>query len=173
MLNCFFYVRCLLEYAQLKAQNYNQKIYREDANNLVRKIETDVAYIDPPYNSRQYNRFYHIYETLIKWDEPELFGVALKPKPENSSVYCTVKAKDAFQDLVENLNAKFLVVSYNNTYNSKSSSSENKIKLEEIKAILENKGKTKVFECSHRFFNTGKTEFNNHKEFLFITKVND
>lgn len=149
------------------------KIYREDANNLVRKIKTDVAYIDPPYNSRQYNRFYHIYETLIKWDEPELFGVALKPKPENSSVYCTVKAKDAFQDLVENLKAKFLVVSYNNTYNSKSSSSENKIKLKEIKVILENKGKTKVFECSHRFFNTGKTEFNNHKEFLFITKVND
>lgn len=98
----------------------NIKIYQEDANRLARTIEADVAYIDPPYNSRQYNRFYHIYETLVKWDKPQLFGVALKPLPENSSVYCTVKAKDAFRDLVENLNVKYLAVSYNNTYNSKS-----------------------------------------------------
>lgn len=149
------------------------KIYREDANELARRVAADIAYIDPPYNSRQYNRFYHIYETLVKWNSPELFGVALKPVPEDSSVYCTVKAKDAFADLVGNLKVKYLAVSYNNTYNSKSSSSENKIKLEEIEAILKSRGKTKVFESSHRFFNAGKTEFDNHKEFLFLTKVND
>lgn len=149
------------------------EIYREDANTLARKVQADVAYIDPPYNSRQYNRFYHIYETLVKWDKPQLFGVALKPLPENSSVYCTVKAKDAFRDLVENLNVKYLAVSYNNTYNSKSSSSENKIKLEEIETILKSRGKTKVFESSHKFFNTGKTEFSDHKELLFLTKINE
>jgi adenine-specific DNA-methyltransferase len=149
------------------------KIYREDANQLARKVRADVAYIDPPYNSRQYNRFYHIYETLVKWDSPELFGVALKPAPEDSSVYCTVKAKDAFADLIGNLKVKYLAVSYNNTYNSKSSSSENKIKLEEIENILKGRGKTKIFESSHKYFNTGKTEFDNHKEFLFLTKVND
>jgi adenine-specific DNA-methyltransferase len=148
------------------------KIYRENANDLARKIESDVAYIDPPYNSRQYSRFYHLYETLVKWDEPELFGVALKPKVENMSAYCTVKARDAFHDLVNNLNVKYCVVSYNNTYNSKSSSSENKIKLEEIESILNDLGKTKVFDRSHQFFNTGKTEFADHKEFLFITKIN-
>jgi adenine-specific DNA-methyltransferase len=150
----------------------NIKIYQEDANLLARKIEADIAYVDPPYNSRQYNRFYHIYETLVKWDKPQLFGIALKPVAENSSVYCTVKAKDAFRDLVENLRVKYLAVSYNNTYNSKSSSSENKIKLEEIQAILEARGKTKVFECSHKYFNTGKTEFDDHKELLFLTKIN-
>jgi adenine-specific DNA-methyltransferase len=37
---------------------------------------------------------------------------------------------------------------------------------------MNKKGKTKVFECAHRFFNTGKTEFDDHKELLFITKVN-
>lgn len=144
------------------------EIYREDANELVRKVKADIAYIDPPYNSRQYNRFYHIYENLTEWKKPELFGVALKPKPENSSVYCTTKAKEAFQDLVENLDAKYLAVSYNNTYNAKSHSSENKIKLEEIEEVLKAKGETKVFECDHPYFNTGKTEFNEHKELLFI-----
>ena len=109
---------------------------------------------------------------LIQWNKPALFGVALKPEPENMSVYCTVNAKVAFRDLIENLDVKYIAVSYNNTYNSKSNSSENKIKLETIEEIMNKKGKTKVFECSHRFFNTGKTEFNDHKELLFITKVN-
>ncbi|HED06429.1 MAG TPA: helix-turn-helix domain-containing protein, partial [Ignavibacteria bacterium] len=84
------------------------QIYREDANILARKIKGDIAYVDPPYNSRQYSRFYHIYETLVKWDKPKLYGVALKPKPENMSKYCTVKAKDTFKDLVENLDVKYL-----------------------------------------------------------------
>ncbi len=151
----------------------NVEIHQENANLLARKIQADIAYIDPPYNSRQYSRFYHVYDNLIQWNKPALFGVALKPEPENMSVYCTVNAKDAFRDLIENLDVKYIAVSYNNTYNSKSSSSENKIKLETIEEILNKKGKTKVFECSHRFFNTGKTEFNDHKELLFLTKVND
>jgi adenine-specific DNA-methyltransferase len=89
------------------------------------------------------------------------------------STYCTVKARNNFEDLVRNLNTRYLVVSYNNTYNSKSNSSENKIKLEEIEEILNRCGDTKIFECSHRFFNAGKTEFDNHKELLFITKVDE
>lgn len=146
------------------------RIYQEDANELAKNISGDIAYIDPPYNSRQYSRFYHIYENLIQWKKPKLFGVALKPEPENMSKYCTVKAKDAFKDLVQNLDVKYLAVSYNNTYKSKSKSSANKIKYEEIVEILESVGETKIFEQSHRAFNTGKTEFNNHKEFLFLTK---
>ncbi len=151
----------------------NTSIYREDANTLVNRIYADVVYIDPPYNSRQYCRFYHLYENLVKWNKPELFGVALKPKPENMSIYCTTKAVDAFEDLLSKIKARYIVVSYNNTYLSKSNSSKNKISLEDIERFLKNKGKTKVFETNHRFFNTGKTNFKNHKELLFITEVND
>jgi adenine-specific DNA-methyltransferase len=147
------------------------KIYQKDANELVKKLRVDVAYIDPPYNSRQYSRFYHVLETLTKWDKPKLFGVALKPAPENTSDYCKTKAKDALQDLVDNLDAKYLIVSYNNTYDSKSNSSKNKITLDQIKDILDKKGKTKVFKKSYKHFNAGNTEFKNHHEYLFITKV--
>ncbi len=149
------------------------EIHKENANFLAKKISADIAYIDPPYNSRQYSRFYHVYENIATWEKPPLFGVALKPKAENMSIYCTVGAKKAFQDLVDSLDTKYIVVSYNNTYNSKSTSSENKIKLEEIESILQAKGVTKLFDCPHRYFNAGKTEFDNHKELLFITKVND
>lgn len=151
----------------------NVEIYKQDSNILAKNITADLVYIDPPYNSRQYCRFYHLYETLIKWDKPKLYGVALKPEPENMSLYCSSKAVRAFEDLIYSLNAKYVAVSYNNTYQSKSKSSENKIKLSEIEQILSNCGETKVFEQSHQFFNAGKTDFNDHKELLFITKIDD
>ena len=146
-------------------------IFREDTNTLVKKIKADVVYIDPPYNSRQYSRFYHILETLTKWDHPILHGVALKPKWENMSDYCRESAKVRFSELINNINTKHLVVSYNNTYLSKSSSSQNKISLEEIKDILNQRGETKTFEKDYRYFNAGNTNFNNHKEYLFITHI--
>ena len=150
----------------------NVSIFREDTNILVKKIKVDIAYIDPPYNSRQYSRFYHVLETLTKWDKPKLYGVALKPEPENISDYCKTQAKNKFTELVKDINAKYLVVSYNNTYDSKSNSSRNKITLQEIEKILNTKGRTKIFEKSYRHFNAGNTNFNNHKEYLFVTKVN-
>ena len=153
---------------------YNDKtihIYRKDANQLAKEICCDIVYIDPPYNSRQYSRFYHVYETLIKWDKPELFGVARKPAPENMSDYCSSKAVDAFRDLIEHLNAKYIVVSYNNTYNSRSKSSQNKITLGQIQHILESKGETHILTQKYNAFNAGKTDLANHMEYLFVTKI--
>ena len=146
-------------------------IHREDANALAEKIQTDIAYIDPPYNSRQYSRFYHILENLTKWEKPPLHGTALKPAPENMSDYCRTAAKGKFAKLVADLDARYLVVSYNNTYNSKSNSSQNKIRLEEMEGILRTKGETKVFETDYRHFNAGNTAFSNHKEYLFVTRT--
>ena len=149
------------------------EIYREDANRLARRIHVDVAYIDPPYNSRQYSRFYHVYENLVQWKKPKLFGVAMKPEEENMSEYCRKAAVNAFADLVTHIDSRYLVVSYNNTYNSKSSSSENKIKLEQIEEILSQCGETRIFTHSHNPFNSGKTEFDDHKEYLFISEVDN
>ena len=146
-------------------------IYREDANALASSVKADIVYIDPPYSSRQYSRFYHVLENITKWEKPQLYGTALKPPAENMSSYCSSSAKNAFADLIEKLSCKYLVVSYNNTYNSKSSSSENKMTLEDIERILSKKGKTKKFEMPFRAFNAGKTDIQNHKEFIFITEV--
>lgn len=150
----------------------NITIYREDANELVKKIKNiDIAFIDPPYNSRQYSRFYHLLENIVQWNKPELYGVALKPKPENMSEYCKVAAKQVFEELINDLDSKYIVVTYNNTYNSKSNSSRNKIDLEELESILSKKGKVKVFDTRHNCFNTGKTDFNDHREYLYIVEV--
>ena len=156
----------------IDAQSYeNVEIYRNDANILARQITADIVYIDPPYNSRQYSRFYHVYETLVKWNKPELYGVARKPEPENLSEYCSSRALFAFRDLISHLQAKYIVVSYNNTYTSKSKSSQNKITLEQIQSVLEERGDTQVFTQKYNAFNAGKTDLADHKEYLFFTKM--
>lgn len=147
------------------------QIFREDSNELVRKVSADVAFIDPPYNSRQYSRFYHVLEGIAKWDKPELGGIAMKPPAENMSDYSRSVAPKVFEDLIQNLNVKYIVVTYNNTYKSKSSSSRNKITHEEIVASLNKVGKTQTFEMPFQFFNAGKTNLTDHKEFIFITEV--
>ena len=147
------------------------EIYREDTNQLARQIYADICYIDPPYNSRQYSRFYHVLENVAEWKKPKLYGVARKPRPQKMSEYCRVSAPIVFSDLISNLQTQYIVVSYNNTYNSKSSSSRNKIALEEIQDTLASKGRVKRFSTKHAFFNTGKTDFADHQELLFITEV--
>ncbi|MCV3327744.1 DNA adenine methylase [Pediococcus ethanolidurans] len=147
------------------------EIFREDSNALVRKVKADVAFIDPPYNSRQYSRFYHVLESIAKWNKPKLEGVARKPPVENMSEYSKTAAPEVFEDLISNLDTKYIVVTYNNTYNSKSSSSKNKITLEQILKTLNKAGNTKKFEMPFRYFNAGKTSFKGHKEYVFITEV--
>lgn len=151
--------------------NNTIQIERTDSNELAKKVSADIAFIDPPYNSRQYSRFYHVMENITKWDKPELLGVAMKPPEENMSEYCRSGAPNAFRDLIDSLHVKYIVVTYNNTYDSKSTSSRNKITLEEIQTILERRGNTKVFEKKYNRFNAGKTDAADHKELVFITKV--
>ena len=38
----------------------------------------DLAYLDPPYNQHRYFTNYHVWETLVRWDEPEHYGIACK-----------------------------------------------------------------------------------------------
>ncbi len=101
---------------------------------------------------------------MVQWEKPKLYGVALKPEPENMSKYCTVKAKGAFKDLAENLDVKYFAVSYNNTYKPKSKSSANKIEYHEIVEILNNVGKTKIF---HTIYEIKGIKY---KESLLITE---
>jgi adenine-specific DNA-methyltransferase len=151
--------------------NTTFEIFDEDANALANRVTADIVYVDPPYNSRQYCQFYHIYETIVRWDNPELFGTALKPKGSHLSDYCRSKAPDVFADLISKLNCHYIVVSYNNTYESKSGSSRNKITLAQIEQTLQSRGEVKVFSKAHQYFNAGKTDFQDHKEMLFIVRI--
>jgi adenine-specific DNA-methyltransferase len=49
-----------------------------DALEAAQLLEADVAYIDPPYNQHSYLGNYHAWESLVRWDKPEVYGIACK-----------------------------------------------------------------------------------------------
>ena len=90
-----------------------------DATETVDLLEpVDLMYLDPPYNQHRYFTNYHIWETLVRWDEPEAYGVARKridARDESSkSVFNSRRGMaPAFADLLQRARAEVLVVSYN------------------------------------------------------------
>ena len=78
--------------------NANNLCFNEDTNQLVRRIEADLVYIDPPYNSRQYCDAYHLLENVARWEKPKVYGVARKmDRTALKSDYCTARAAAAFK----------------------------------------------------------------------------
>jgi adenine-specific DNA-methyltransferase len=106
-----------------------------DANALAGKLNgIDLVYIDPPYNQHSYFSNYHIWETLVRWDAPEVYGVACKRvdcKTIKSDYNSKRKARDAFSSLIERLETPWIIVSFNN---------EGYHDLEDVAALLSTKG---------------------------------
>lgn len=147
----------------------NNQIYNEDANELVKKIEADLVYIDPPYNSRQYCDAYHLLENVALWQKPEVSGVAKKMNRDNlKSDYCTTKATQAFRNLIKNIKAKYILLSYNNMETKGNDRSNAKISDDDILSILQDKGTVKVFSKKYKSFTTGKSNIQDNEERLFL-----
>src|SRR5204862_265345 len=49
-----------------------------EAATAAARREADLAYLDPPYNQHSYLGNYHVWESLARWDKPEVYGVAMK-----------------------------------------------------------------------------------------------
>ncbi|HCJ67610.1 MAG TPA: DNA methyltransferase, partial [Elusimicrobia bacterium] len=145
--------------------NGNNDIYKEDANILIRKIVCDVLYIDPPYNSRQYSDAYHLLENLAEWKKPNVEGVAKKmDRSHIKSSYCLKNATQAFEDLIKNANCKHILLSNNNTGDSKDGRSNARIKDNDILRILKNKGEVEIFERDYKAFTAGKSNGDGNAE---------
>ncbi|MFI5244737.1 MAG: DNA adenine methylase, partial [Gemmatimonadales bacterium] len=91
---------------------------REDANALAAAMApVDIAYLDPPYNQHSYFSNYHIWETLVRNDTPEPYGVACKRidcRVTKSEYNAKGRAWPAFESLVRTIPAKHLIVSFSN-----------------------------------------------------------
>ena len=154
--------------------NQNNQSYNEDANKLVERIEADLVYIDPPYNSRQYCDAYHLLENVARWEKPAVTGVALKmDRSKLKSDYCTSSAAKAFEDLVSKIKAKYILLSYNNMAEKGNGRSNAKISDDDIMRILSRKGKVKVFSEKYKAFSAGKSDIKDNEERLFLCECYD
>lgn len=78
-------------------------------------VEADVAYIDPPYNQHSYLGNYHVWETLVRGDTPETFGIANKRtdvRERQSAFNSRVHAPAALRTLLSTIRAPVIVLSF-------------------------------------------------------------
>lgn len=87
--------------------------------------QVDVAYFDPPYSPHQYSTYYHIWDSIAKWDKPETDLKARRRVDRvvghddfdgsMKSLWNSPKtALEAFSLLIDRVPAKCIVISYSN-----------------------------------------------------------
>lgn len=153
----------------IKKNDINNELYNTDINELVKFISADVVYLDPPYNSRQYCDAYHLLENIARWEKPEVYGVAKKmDRTALKSDYCTTLATKAFEDLIQNIQAKYIILSYNNMANKGNDRSNAKLTDDDILRILESRGEVRIFTQNYKAFSTGKSNIEENAERLFV-----
>lgn len=150
----------------------NNKVFKDDANILAKKISGDIVYLDPPYNERQYAPNFHVLESLAIWDKQDLKGkTGQRDYSGKKSAYSQkTKACKAFEELIKSLDTKYIVLSYNN---------EGIIPKEFIVSTLKKRGDVKEYIKKYRRFRTerdhDKRQYKNCNdevfEHLFILKI--
>jgi adenine-specific DNA-methyltransferase len=84
-----------------------------DARELVATCDADILYLDPPYNERDYTGYYHLPETLARWDRPTPGGQSGSPKPPRNqrSDFCSPPRADAaLEQVVTRNRSRYILV---------------------------------------------------------------
>lgn len=158
-----------------KCENKGNECYQKDANQLARELPpVDVFFMDPPYNSRQYGDAYHLLENVAEWKKPKVVGVAKKmDRSAIKSDYCTKKAEDAFADLVSQIKARYIVLTYNNMAEQGNDRSNAKLSDEAILSALRSRGEVMIFNVEHKAFSAGKSNRDDNVERIFLCKCEE
>lgn len=122
------------------------KSYLMDANELVKNVECDILYLDPPYNERDYSRYYHLPETVSK-------GIIPKPRGKSGifainnikSKYNSKQALVAFEDLIKNARARCIIFHYTDN---------GLISIDGARKVLKQKGDVEEFYFDCKGYNT-------------------
>lgn len=146
----------MLKPAELIINDKVHKVFNEDINQIVEKIEGDILYLDPPYNHRQYATNYHILETIAKYDNPEIYGkTGLRDYKNQKSLYCSrTQVKKTFKDLILKAKTKYIFLSYNN---------EGLMTHNYIKEVMSLRGKYGYFTKEYNRFKADKDKNRKYK----------
>lgn len=130
-------------------------------------IDCDILYLDPPYTQNQYGTQYHLLETLVLNDEPELSKVTgSRPVTPMKSYW----SKDIFSQVlldkvVAETRARYIIMSYNN---------DGFMSKEYIESIFKRYGIPETYECieiDYKKYNNFKCrEQSGHCEYLFFVE---
>lgn len=149
--------------------NYESEyvVLQDDANVAAATVrDIDLAYIDPPYNQHPYGSNYFMLNLLDSYRRPEqisrVSGIPMNWKRSGYNV--RAKALPLMKDLLETLDAKFILVSFND---------EGFIPLADMRSILNGIGTVAEFDTKYNTFR-GCRNIRNRKihvtEHLFLVE---
>lgn len=161
-----------------RARNGKGEAHELDALEAAQALEADLFYLDPPYNQHKYLGNYHIWESLVRWDKPEMYGVACKRidcRTRGSAFNSRPAIMDALRKVVAAARAKYLVVSFSN---------EGYIAREEMEALLGERGHVRVIEADYKRYvgaqigiynpagdKVGKVSHLRNREYLYVVTL--
>lgn len=135
-----------LEPPVLSRSENEVQVFREDANTLVKRVgNLDLAYFDPPYNQHPYGSNYFMLNLLVRYDKPtHVSKVSGIPVDWLRSDY-NVRSRSlvCLKHLVNNVDAKFLLISFND---------EGFIRPSEMLDLLNRVGRVEVIELPYNAF---------------------
>ncbi len=112
--------------------------YNRNAEDIIREIDCDILYLDPPYTKNQYSVQYHLLETIAKYDKPSVKGItgARGDKNKVSSFSKDYSVHVNFEKLIADSRCGHIIVSY---------SSHGLMSKEFISAVLKRHGENESF----------------------------
>jgi len=108
-----------------------------------RDVEADLVYLDPPYNQHSYLGNYHVWETLVRWDAPEPYGIARKRsdvRERKSAFNSRPGILPAMEGVLDGLRCRTILVSF---------SDEGFLSRDAMEALLRKRGHVAVAELPH------------------------
>ena len=154
-----------ITYPNLSNYNSEYELYQEDAIKLSKRLKNiDVVYLDPPYNQHPYGSNYFMLNLILDNKMPkEVSEISGIPKDWNHSPFnIKNEALISMNQIIQNLDAKYIVVSYN---------SEGFITYEEMIEMLEKYGKVNARKIKYNTFRASRnlSDRNIHvNEYLFV-----
>ncbi|MDR0312321.1 MAG: DNA adenine methylase [Treponema sp.] len=140
-------------------------VYNNDSNDIIKMLpEVDIAYLDPPYNQHPYGSNYFMLNLILEYSRPEKTSkISGIPENWNRSAYNKGNhALKALTYLVENINSKYVIISFN---------SEGFIGIDQMRNMLERIGRLEVLETKYNVFKGSrnlKTREIHVKEYLYL-----
>ena len=115
-----------------------------DALEAAARLDGDVAYLDPPYNQHSYLGNYHVWETLVRWDAPAVYGTAMKRvdcRERRSPFNSRRRFREAYARLLAAVRAPVVIASFND---------EGFLSRAELEAMLSTRGRVTVLAYDYK-----------------------
>lgn len=169
--NCLERIKGKIEIPIPVLSNYPSKVilHQGDTNKLAKELKgLDIVYLDPPYNQHPYGSNYFMLNTICNYKlGDKLSKVSGIPDDWNKSAYNKKsQALKELSQLVSDLDAKYIIISYN---------SEGFIPKEDMVNMLKEKGTVKTIEIEYNAFRGSRNLANRDlyvDEYLFVLKKN-